>query len=262
MKNDIIKPARSRKTAQPSPRAFSASCCAGARRRMGAGEARVLIAAAGLQTIDAETFLGELFFVFRHNIVLLAVVQIQTDILNQPAVAAHFLQCKLKQMLVVGLKMNLSVFREHAVVQCQKVGMGQTALALAVRRPGIGEIEIDAVDLSVGKNVGQTGGVKVQKLKVGEAELHRLFGCHNQGAFLALNGEIIDVRIPAGGLNDETALAAADLQMERVGVAEQRAPLSLVRSGSETSTGAQFARRVSRFFFFLIRIGILSFCFL
>ena len=37
----------------------------GARRGMSAGEG-VLSAAAGLQTVDAEALIGELFLVFRH----------------------------------------------------------------------------------------------------------------------------------------------------------------------------------------------------
>ena len=83
----------------------------------------------------------------------------------------------------------------------------------------------------------------------GQRLLLAALGRHNERAFLALDRDKVYIRVLLSHADGKTALAAADLQMDRIVVAEQGAPLAAFFLGSNAITSAQAANRTSKFFF-------------
>ncbi len=74
-------------------------------------------------------------------------MQIERDILNQPAKLADFLQTPLEKALIIRLEAQITLLTQDLVIDLQIRTPGQAALALTIRRPRIGKIQVDAVDL-------------------------------------------------------------------------------------------------------------------
>ena len=102
----------------------------------------------------------------------------------------------------------------------------QPALALTVGRPWIGEIQVNAVHLTGREHLAQLGCVEGYKPQIGQRLLLAALGCHDERTFLALDRDKVHIRVLLGHADGKTALAAADLQMDRIVVAEQGAPLA------------------------------------
>lgn len=69
--------------------------------------------------------------------------------------------------------MNLAVVLEHLAVELQEIAVRQPALGLPLGRPRVAEVDIDAVDLTLIKNLRQLVGVDVDEEDVVQLCLRR-----------------------------------------------------------------------------------------
>ena len=123
---------------------------------------------------------------------------------------------------------------------------------MTIRRPRIGKIQVNAVHLTGREHLAQLSRVEGYKPQIGQRLLLAALGCHNERAFLALDRDKVHIRVLLSHADGKTALAAADLQMDRIVVAEQGAPLAAFFLRSNAITSAQAANRTSKFFFLRI----------
>ena len=151
-------------------------------------------------------------------------VQVERDVLKQPAELADLRKRPLEKPLVVGLEPQIALLGKDFVIYFQISAPGQAALALAVGWPRVGKIQINAVDLAGREHLAQLGGVKRHKAQIGQRMLLAPLGRHDQRALLPLDRDEIDIRMLLCHADGKPALAAADFQMQRMVVAEQRAP--------------------------------------
>ena len=84
-------------------------------------------------------------------------MQIERDILNQPAKLADLLQTPLEKALIIRLKAQITLLTQDFIVYFQICTPRQAALALTIRRPRIGKIQVNAVHLDVYKRQGLRG---------------------------------------------------------------------------------------------------------
>lgn len=91
--------------------------------------------------------------IFCHNIVFckLTVMQIKCTVKKFPSGFLRLFQGKVKQPAVVCFENNLSVLRKDVVIPLIKSRRSKPPLCVAFFRPRIGEIQIDPVNLSLGK---------------------------------------------------------------------------------------------------------------
>ena len=73
------------------------------------------------------------------------------------------LQRPLKELVVVGLEMDLPALFQHLPVFLQEISMGQPTLFLIAFRPRITEIDVKAIHFTGGEKHRQKGGVGVEK---------------------------------------------------------------------------------------------------
>ena len=183
--------------------------------------------AACLQTINPVALRGELLLILSHDIALkVRVMQIERDILNQPSKLADLLQTPLEKALIIRLKAQITLLTQDFIVYFQIRTPGQAALALTIRRPRIGKIQVNAVYLTGREHLAQLSRVEGYKPQIGQRLLLAALSCHDERPFLALDRDKIHIRVLLGHADGKTALAAADLQMDRIVVAEQGAPLA------------------------------------
>lgn len=113
-------------------------------------------AAARLDAVDARTLRGEFLLILGHDVALeVRVVQVERDVLEQPAELADLLKAPLEKALIVGLEAQIALLPQDLIIDLQIRAPGQTALALAVGRPRIGEVQVDAVDLGRSEYLAQ-----------------------------------------------------------------------------------------------------------
>ena len=87
-------------------------------------------------------------------------MQVERDVLEQPAELADLLKAPLEKALIVGLEAQIALLPQDLIIDLQIRAPGQTALALAVGRPRIGEVQVDAVDLGRSEYLAQLGRVE------------------------------------------------------------------------------------------------------
>ena len=76
--------------------------------------------AACLQTINPVALRGELLLILGHDIALkVRVMQIERDILNQPAKLADLLQTPLEKALIIRLKAQITLLTQDFIVYFQ-----------------------------------------------------------------------------------------------------------------------------------------------
>ena len=114
-----------------------------------------------MQVMDIFSFFGKVLFVFRHDIggVIRTSMQIIRLFPDGPAAQGQRLQGKGKQIIVIRLHDQISVFTEDALVDRQETFRSQPPFGVLFLGPGIAEIKVNAVHLPRLKNLFQVQGI-------------------------------------------------------------------------------------------------------
>ena len=138
------------------------------------------------------------------------------------------------QVVVVGLEPDLPAGGQQGLVAEQLPGVGQAALVVAGRGPGVAEVDVDALHLLAGGEqlgqaldvVGAQGHVVRLLLAVGLLDVPP---GHAQNVQADIDADEIHVPVGVGRLGQEHALAAAQVQVDGPGAAEHLLPAALLR---------------------------------
>ena len=130
--------------------------------------------------VDGGAQAVELLLIVGHDPLHAAGVQVPGDLRQGKAARLKLGQGPLKQVPVVRFEVDGPAGGQHLAVEGQEIGMGQPPLGVAVARPGVAEIDVDAVHLAGSEIVGQPGCVCVHKKYVGQLlGAHPLHGDHH-----------------------------------------------------------------------------------
>lgn len=139
--------------------------------------------------------------------------------------------------------MNLSVLGKHLTIVVQEARMGETAFGVACLGPRIAEVQIDAGNLVIGKQLGQLGSVKLDKGQI----RNRLVLCPLQGAQhdlrFQLDSNEINIRVTLCQCINEASFSTADLHVDRIVISEAFFPASFIGKGLSTNVG--YSRRAA-----------------
>ena len=135
------------------------------------------------------------------------------------------LQRPLKELVVVGLEMDLPALFQHLPVFLQEISMGQPALFLVAFRPRIAEIDVKAIHFTGGEKHRQKGGVGVEKEHVFQTLRRYPLHGHHHGVRHFFHGDEQRVRLRLSGAGCEATLAAAQLHLQTFGLRIKRPPV-------------------------------------
>ena len=77
-------------------------------------------AAARLDAVDARTLRGEFLLILGHDVALeVRVVQVERDVLEQPAELADLLKAPLEKALIVGLEAQIALLPQDLIIDLQ-----------------------------------------------------------------------------------------------------------------------------------------------
>ena len=171
-------------------------------------------------------------------------MQVARDLAQLPAFLFKLLEREGKQWVIIGLEPNLAAERQHVCIQRQKARVGQAALVLAGFFPRVGEVDVDARDFAGGEHVEQIGRIPVEKAHVFESALCHALHADDHGVRNFFDRSEEDVRVLRRGVRREAALAAAELQMQRLMAREVLQPVTAQRFGvgDQCSRAALHAR--------------------
>lgn len=152
---------------------------------------------------------------------------------QRPAGFRNGFEGVVKETFVIGFKLEASVGCEEAGINIHENRTGQTAVRLAVLRPRIREIQVDAVHLAGGEDIRQQAGIDGQEGEIPKLGALRhpqfpLLQSLQKDGVIALDADVVDVRMQYRHLLDELTLAHADLYVKRMVIAEKCLPLSLL----------------------------------
>ena len=140
-------------------------------------------------------------------------------------------QGPLEEVVVVAFEVDLAPFAEHFPVLKEETGVGQPPLGVPGSGPGVAEVDVDAPHLAGGEVVLQVGGVGIDEVGVGKAQLLGPLGGHHHGVRHPLHGHEEHVRLGLGGAHGEAALAAAQLHPDLPAAGQQLPPAAPVIHG-------------------------------
>ena len=121
------------------------------------------------------------------------------------------LQRPLKQLVVVGLEVDLSSLGQHLPILFKKVPVGQPPFFLVALGPRVAEVDVQPVDLPVGEHIRQQRRVSVYEPYVPQPRVPRLLHGHHHGVRHLFHGNQQYLRLCRRGPHGEAALAAAQL---------------------------------------------------
>ena len=108
---------------------------------------------------------------------------------------------------------------------------GKAPLGIALLGPGIGEVEVNPVDLPLPEVLGDELRLAPHKEEVWKLQLFLLFYSPQKDAGVLLQADKTDTGILFCHLQKKPALARADLQPDGMVIAKQRLPAAPVRLG-------------------------------
>ena len=95
---------------------------------------------------------------------------------------------------------------------------------MAVLRPGIGEVQIDPVDLSLPEYLVNIFGIHADEFQIGKLIFLHFLDRTEQDTGIFFNAHIVDLRIWFGEGMQETSLSHTDLDMNGVIVTKDLMP--------------------------------------
>ena len=121
------------------------------------------------QTVDLHPFGGEAALVFRHDVGRspLRRVEIPGEERDLKGRGGHRLHGVFKEIRVVRLEAEVSAVREQRLVQLQKFRSGEAAALVALLRPRIAEVGVDALKRARGENLSQVLGIAALRCAAG-----------------------------------------------------------------------------------------------
>ena len=179
----------------------------------------------GDQGLDLDAHFGEHALVLGADVPLrLVLVQVKGLPGDLVAGSGEILQAVAEQVVVISLEVDLAAVLEEFAVLDELAGIGEPVLVGgSVLAPRVAEVDIDAADGILG------GEHALDALDVGAHDLHVVDGaaCGGVGRFDLPLGEdehligdvdaqIVVLRVGAGQLGDEAALAAENKESRRV----------------------------------------------
>ena len=145
-------------------------------------------------------------------------MQIAGQPLGHKSRGGKFLKAKIKQTLVVGFQIQLSIGLEYTAIKFEESAIGQTALSVPRLGPRVAEVQIDAVRRVLGKPLGKVFSISDKKPQIVGAFLGTSFGFFQRKTRHigdALHGNEITVGIFCRHAAGKIALATADLDIKR-----------------------------------------------
>ena len=153
-------------------------------------------------------------------------MQISCNLRQGKTKLRNFLQRPLKQLIIVGFKVNLPARFQYLPVFFQKISMGQTALFLVAFGPWITEIDIKPVHLAGCKQFRQKGGICINEEHIFKPFIFHPFHSHHHGVRYFFHGNKQGVRLGRCRSGGEAALAAAQLHLQFFRLWKQAAPIA------------------------------------
>ena len=175
----------------------------------------------GDQGLDPDAHLGEHPLVLGADVPLrLVFVQVKGLPGDLVAGSGEILQAVAEQVVVIGLEVDLAAVLEEFAVLDELAGIGEPVLVGgSVLAPRVAEVDVDAADRILG------GEHALDALDVGAHDLHVVDGAaclgvsgldltlgKDQHLIGDVDAQIVVLRVGAGQLGEEAALAAAQLQ--------------------------------------------------
>ena len=121
-------------------------------------------------------------------------MQIISDHFCLPSGRFQFLDCEIEQRTVVCLEFQCALFFQDHIIACQKLP-GQASLGMAVLRPGIGEVQLDPVDLSLPEYLVDIFGIHADEFQIGKLIFLHFLDRTEQDTGIFFNAHIVDLRI-------------------------------------------------------------------
>lgn len=150
---------------------------------------------------------------------------------------------EVEEQPVICLEFDRAVFCQDSVITGEELPGGKPPSGMPCLGPGIGEVQIDAVNLSRSEDAGNIAGIHADEADVrqgrsiwqsgagrgrlGDERLEFLHG-PEEDAGVAFDPDIIDLRILPGEGKQELAFPHPDLYMDRMRIAEDLMPSAAV----------------------------------
>ena len=150
------------------------------------------------------------------------------DLRNLEGASGSFFHREVKQVSVVRLELDDAALSQDAVIAPEIFGRGKAASGVPLLGPGIGKIEIDPADFSLGKISVDQFGVPADKEQVLQLQLLLFFQASQKDTGIFFNADVIDLGMLLRQLHDEAALSGSDFQVKRPVISENFFPVSAV----------------------------------
>ena len=170
----------------------------------------------------------ELFLVAGHNAHDAILVEVPGEILHFQAAGGKFFHRELKEGCIVGLEVDFAALFYGAAIFIQEASVGQTALAVLLPGPGVGEIDKQTIHLAGGENLLNICHIHIDEKHILKAHTLGFFHSNYHSLPAALHSDQQYIGIRFGGFGSKLALAAANLHPKGGGVFLQFPPISLV----------------------------------
>ena len=195
-------------------------------RSEGGGEGRIPLRHGAHTAVYGLAQSIKLGLIVRHDPHGAVLMEVPGDLRQSKAELGKLLHGELEEGLVVRFEMNLPAHFQHLAVELQKVPVGQPPLGVAAAGPGVAEIDVDAVHLAGGEEIGELVRVGADKPDVGKARADAALHGHHHGVGHHIHRQEQHVRLGGGGVGGEAALAAAQLQVDLPGLGHQIPPMA------------------------------------
>lgn len=123
-------------------------------------------------TIDGSAEGRKFPFVFGLNVIDEIVgVEIKSNIIDGEIEQSELLKGIIEERAVIGFEMQFTVGLDDATIFIEEINIGQTAFRVFISWPRVAKINVDAVDLIIGKNIIDIGYVEGGDANIFEIEI-------------------------------------------------------------------------------------------
>ena len=170
---------------------------------------------------NRKTLRREFFFVFRNNIPLdLAVMQVESDIVQAEAVVRIAVQRKFKKRCVVRFLYDIAVRSEDIAVDREKTFVRKAVFCVGVFRERAAEIEVDTFNALRLEHLFEIFRHAHYVFQIFQSARAGAFHCRNQHVHVLLYRDEVYVGIAARDILGELTLSAAYFEVDRIIVPE------------------------------------------
>ena len=162
--------------------------------------------------LDAYSLVCELLLELSSHVILvpLGVVKVTREFGERKAAGLELLEGEIVKIVVIRLESDLTVLLEQDLVLLEECPVCKPSLGLVPSGPGIAEIDIDPVDLILGKIIVQELGIGIYEEEIWDLLcMCLLYGGEYYGR-VPFESYIEYVRVLLRSLGAELALTAAE----------------------------------------------------